>query len=454
MIKAIKNIIKNAVTDVDFDPFTLHNRDYHLAIQNPLFRESLRDLSIEEDKINSYYTGILNIISQSCVGTVPHILGQSDDDQTNNYLEDRWLDWCLNHQIGAALRELRRDAAKTGLGVMVSYFKKNTDYPVQLAYKNIPITQLQTPLDRVGDPRVIDGVEYDSNWDIIKVHVQDGTDGSVKSYKVPEQAIVWKIPTAEIVPECGPAFCLFPSVRRVLKAIVRGEELNVSIPMAVKLDPQVYKVEDALEHPTGQFEYEPGMIPTLPPGADLSGLNIRPQNDERVKFVELVITAAGRCKNMPKNIILGDSSNHNMASAQVDLEPWKNTVDVDRHDFEPAVRQTFAAWMKVARITNGYFPRSLKIDDFTYALNHKRLFSHPDPNKKANARMTDLLSGSTTLYRIFTEEGLNPRRELERERQLLGLEREQLISIILAGRTKEALQVLQMLPETKDGQGN
>jgi len=442
---------KNIIIDTT-DPWRLPPAEYRVASKNPYFRDALRDLSIEEDEINSYYTGILNVVADACVGTTPMILGHHQNNTVNDAYEDRWLEWCSIQNIGHALRECRRDACKAGIGIIVPYVRKTVDYPVRLAFKNIPITDLVTPLDLDPNLDIQDGVEFNENGDITAVFIKDDSKGGAKRYSVPDQALVWKKPKASILPECGPAFCIFPSVRRFMKAIIRAEEFRAAIPLAMELDPMVYKPDDTMGVPDGKFEYEPGWVPTMPPGAKLTGVNISPQGEERGKFIELVISAAARCKNMPKNIALGDSSNHNMASAQIDIEPWKNTVEIDRFDFEPLVRQVYTLWVKAATLIEDYLPPAARAaaKEFTFDLNYMRLYTHPDPNKKANARMTDLVSGSTTLYRIHTEEGRNPRRELDKEAQLLGIDRDELNKMYLGARNFNTLEALKLLPEDKD----
>jgi capsid protein len=152
---------------------------------------------------------------------------------------------------------------------------------------------------------------------------------------------------------------------------------------------------------------------------------------------------------MPKNIALGDSSNHNMASAQIDIEPWKNTVEIDRFDFETVPRQVFKQWYEFAVLVENYLNPQARAaqNDFSYVFNYKRLYSHPDPNKKANARLTDLISGATTLHRIHTEEGNNPRREIDREAKLLGISRDELNKMYLGARSFDTLAALRLLPQ-------
>lgn len=445
----------NPYEDSYEDPFSVPRNRYKTAIRDYGFRESLRVRSEQEDDINSYYTNILNTVSEACVGTTPMILGAYPIEPVNDAVEDRWLEWCIVQGIGAAFRECRRDAAKYGIGIMVPYLRQDVDYAIKLSYKNIPPTDLQSPvLDVDPDLDIQNGVEFNENGDIVAIYVCEKDPLKPTRYTVPDQAIVWHKKKNLLVPECGPAFCLFPSIRRYMNAIVRGEEYRQSIALAVSLDPLVYKPEDATVIPNGSFEYEPGMVPTLPPGTKLEGINVQPQANERNKYIELVIGAAARCKNMPKNIALGDSSNHNMASAQIDIEPWKNTVEIDRFDFEPVPRQVFKKWYEYVVLVEGYLPQSARVAQgkFTYNFNYRRLYSHPDPNKKASARLTDLISGSTTLYQIHTEEGNNPRRVLDREARLMGISREELNKMYLGARSFDTLQALKLLPQDTNEQ--
>jgi hypothetical protein len=291
---------RNAVVDLD-DPWKLPPAEYRVASKNPYFRDALRDLSIEEDDINSYYTGILNVVADACVGTTPMILGNHQNNVVNDSIEDKWLEWCRIQNIGHALRECRRDACKAGIGIIVPYVRKTVDYPVRLAFKNIPIVDLVTPFNLDPNVDIQDGIEFNDNGDITAVWIKDADD---TRYSVPDQALVWKKPKAAILPECGPAFCIFPSIRRFMKAIIRAEEFRAAIPLAMELDPMVYKPDDTMGVPSGKFEYEPGWVPTLPPGAKLGGINVSPQGDVKTcQRILLLVIAAITTWHQPKLIL-------------------------------------------------------------------------------------------------------------------------------------------------------
>lgn len=433
--KSIENAVSREYDEYDKIP----KRDYNRAIRNAAFRKRIRLISVEEDEDNSFYTGILNIIAEHCIGSVPLIMGNDTNDIVNDAIENKWIEWTVNNGIGSAIRQIRRGAARTGLGIGIPYQKKNDpDDPIGIGIKTVSSLRLTNPIGAGYKDRIYDGVEYDSNWDIKRIWIKDPDTIDPVEYQAKDIILWYKSITEDMcmgLPECGPAFCLFPSVRRYMDAIVRGEEFRSSIPMAVKLDPTVYRPEDATEVPMGAFEYEPGMVPTLPPGTDLVGLNVGIPGEERAKFVHLVIGAAARCVQMPKNLALGDSSNSNMATAQIDMQPWINRVNIDRVDFQPAIRKVVKLWYDRAILAMNYLPPVAR-QGISYEIFYDSTFEHPDPSKRAAARAADLISGSTTLHKVYTDQGLNPRQQLNREARTLGISRQELNKILIASRAK------------------
>lgn len=427
--------IRNAPVEQD-DWRLIPRRDYKIAIGNPLFRKRIREVSAQEDEENSYYTGILNTIAEHCVGSVPLILGNHPTPEVNDVVEDRWLEWASSNSIGTAIRQIRRGAARTGLGIGIPYKLSDPTDPIGFGIKTVSSLRLSNPRGLGLNDRIYDGIEYDENWDIKKIYLKEYGVLDPVEYDAKDILLWFKRTTEDMLigmPECGPAFCLFPSIKRYMAAIVRGEEFRSCIPMAITLDKDVYRPEDATDVPVDKFEYEPGFVPTLPPGTRLEGISVANQSDDRTKFIYLIVSAAARCVQMPRNIALGDSADSNMATAAIDIQPWINKVKIDRVDFQPIVRKVFKMWYDRAILAMNYLPIGARTG-FTYAINYDSTFEHPDPGKRANARAVDLSSGATTLHRVYTDQALNPRRELDREARTLGIPRQQLNEIIIASR--------------------
>lgn len=432
-------------------------------LNHPWSQHKLIQTSILHDLDGSHYHGILNTLANDSVGPCPLIIGQNQEPAVDQNLEDRWLCFCEANEIGSAMRLLRRSACKTGIGIGIPYMRTKGD-DVRLGIRIISRTRLSTPIGVNPEDRIYDGIEYNENWEPIKIYLD-----TEESYDVDKILLWWKRKDEDLFcgsPECGPALCILPSVKRYLDAIIRSKEFRASMPMSVKLDPLVWGKEAAsgVGMPRGQFKYEPGMIPTLPPGASLEGIPTTDTEDD-IRAIGAMVGAAARCINMPLNLATGNSSDHNMASSQVDLGPWKSTIIIDRTDFATVNHQLVKMWIEygvqVSKSRNkDYFSiltRKYIEEGVRYSLASSSVFNHPDPLKISNSIMTDLISGKTTLSREYASEGRNLRRELEREAQALGITYQEIVSIILANRTPAALQVLKIdtqPEETNSGQKN
>jgi hypothetical protein len=188
------------------------------------------------------------------------------------------------------------------------------------------------------------------------------------------------------------------------------------------------------------------MIPTLPPGTSLEGLSYSGTTSEDAEALDAMVGAAARCINMPVNLATGNSRKYNMASSQVDFGPWKSTINIDREDFAPVIHKMVTLWSKAGALIPKYFSattnRFIAEEGINYSLSYSQVFSHPDPQKISNSTATDLQSGAKTLVRIYTERGQNPRREIQREADLLGISYKDMCEVLLAGRTPSAATVL------------
>lgn len=426
---------------------------YKILSQHPLARKLMIETSIQQDIEGSYYHGMLNTLANHCLGPCPILVGQSTSYKVNTQIEDRWTTFTTLNEIGSALRLLRRSAARTGIGIGIPIVKETGDQ-VRLGINVIPTEKLQNPLGGGIKDRWFEGIKYNDNYEPVEISLDTG-----ESYKVKDILLWWKRKDEcriAGVPECGPALCILPSIKRYLDAIIRSAEFRAAIPLAVRLDPMIWGKEaaESVGMPKGQFKYEPGMIPTLPPGTSLEGIPVSGIEDEDNAVLLAMVGAAARCINMPLNLATGDSSRHNMASSQVDFGPWKETVLIDRQDFSVVLYKFINMWLTYGSKVPGYFSRAtnqlIESTELAYTLSYRSPFNHPDPMKVSNSLMTDLISGVKTLTQIHTEEGRNPRRVIEREAQTLGKTYEEMCNLYLTNRSPSALQVLNLLQVPED----
>lgn len=421
---------------------------FRVITRHPWAVRKLVSVSLEQDQEGSHYHGILNTISNDCIGPCPIIIGQTAEYSVNIDIEQKWLKFCQLNEIGTAFRLLRRAAAKTGLAIGIPYKITHAFADeVKLGLKVLSSERLNNPpIARLLEDNIYDGIKYDANWNPEHIWIDTGED-----YRVDDILFWWKKKDEALlrgIPECSPALCIFPSVQRYLTALVRSAEFKSCIPVVVKLDPHVWGKSDAIADgtPTGMWEMEPGQIPTLPPGTSLESLSNSGTSAEDINAIDAMVGSAARCVNMPLNLAIGNSAKLNMAASQVDLGPWKNTVKIDREEFSVVIHRFFKMWLTMGRMTKGYFKeltnKYIDANDVSYSIGNAQLFSHPDPNKVASSRLTDLISGANTLTRLYAEDGLNAKRELTREAELMGITYEELCKIILSARSSTSIQII------------
>lgn len=447
-LDAVLHWIKNSVRLSKKDPGQynqLPKERFLKAIRHPWVRRKLMVVSMEQDEEGSHYHGILNTLANDCVGPSPLLIGGASDPDVNTNIEDRWVQFCQETGLGSAIRLLRRSAARTGIGIGIPHYKENTNHEIKLGLRVITAEKLQNPMGAGAEDRIWDGIRYNLNWEPVEIFLDTG-----ESYRTKDIILWWKNKFEDQIcgiPECSPALCIFPSVKRYLDSIIRSAEFRSAIPMAIKLDPTVWGKEEAEGMPTGKWEYEPGMIPTLPPGAVLEGLSYSGTAADDAEALDAMVGAAARCINMPINLATGNSRKYNMASSQVDFGPWKNTINIDREDYAPVIHQMIRLWSEAAKYTENYFSRRtlrfIEEEGLNYTLSYSPVFNHPDPQKISNSTATDLQTGALTLVRYYTERGRNPRREIQREADLLGIEYSDMCKILLLGRTSAASGLIQ-----------
>jgi len=433
------------------------SRIYKRAIErNPALKRLLVEFSLNEYDENPYYKTVIKKWSNSITGPFPSVIAMSDDDESNNAVEDGYHTWGLKDKVGFAYRELTRMAALTGIGIGIQSNKSNDEHQeIGLTYKIYGTHHLKCPTTiPTSSPGydkdyLHDCIQYDKNWNILGFWIEE-------QYYEESELIYWYVQEDDgkvcLVPPCGQSFTIYPSIKRIVEAVVKGEEFRAAMPLAVEQDPNVWgQSVDTSKLPQGRFKYEPGMIPTLLPGQKLVGVpGAGTKGGDQEKIIRLVASSAALSIDMPANLALGDSSNSNMSSSQVDMQPWKNKIEIDRFDIQSALYRSFYHWYKRAIRIRGSLTSYIKEkhrESFPFTFAFQNLFSHPDPNKVSNSRMVDLKSGYGTLSRYYSENGMNPKRELAKEAKLLGYTYKEYVQAIMLSRNNYIQQGIYDDPE-------
>lgn len=419
------------------------------ALTLEFVRENMSAFSKNEYEQNPYYASVINKQTDQTIGPCPTIIANGGNIDDDELMEDSHKEWTELNSIGKSLREFRKQAGLTGLGIALRT-KIKTDHPVKLGYKVYGRDALQTPFDADPDARIFDGIEYDENWVPIRFFFRNDELGSEPTPYEADDVIYWSrgYESGRIypLPECMSGFTVYPFIRRYLQACIEGAEFRTSFPMALELDPTIYgKVEGMTLNKLEKFAYQPRTVPTLPVGTSLKGLPAGATADQVDRIIRTMASACALAIDMPANLAMGDSHNSNMSSAQVDTQPWKNRVNIDRVDLIPVIRTMFKDWYKRARLIRGLTPESARYQYETmypHMYVYDPLFQHPDPLKNANASAVDLISGRGTLNRMYSELGRNPRREIAADAKLLGITYDERCRLILAAQSKQSLEIL------------
>ena len=450
----IINQIKNAISHYtksgwprQYSYDVLPPREMRAAMTLPWVRETMIRFSKDEYERNPYYASVINKVAEQVIGPCPTMIGIGERAEDNDLIEDSHLLWCQQNRIGKSLREFRKQAALTGIGLMLPV-KIKTDYPVKIGLKVYGGDVLVNPPGVSLDDRIVDGIEYNDDWEPVKFYFRDENFGrDPKEYSV-DEVIYWsrgyESGCLRPIPECVSAFQIYPYIRRYLQAAIEGEEFRTSFPMALELDKTLYsKNTNMMLNKLEKFSYQPRSVPTLPVGTELKGLPAGANSQDVYKMLRAFGGAAALSIDMPVNLAIGDSSNSNMATAQVDTQPWKNRVNTDRFDLEPELRRSTKVWYTGARNVRGLTPAVSREDPvyrdyYPHKYVYAPLFQHPDPQKNAKSRELDLTSGVGTLNQIYSELGKNARRELQADATLMGITYEDLMERILEARASLA----------------
>lgn len=453
MFETVKNIaavISANIWPKGYRQDVLPPRELRAAMELPWVRMQMIRFSRDEYERNPYYSSVVNKQSEQTIGPCPTMIANSDETDANDLIEDSHQEWTQLNLIGRNLRNFRKEACLTGIGLALK-FKMHTNHPVKVGYKIYGGDILINPPGADPEDRIIDGVQYDEDWEPIKFFFSNAEFGGDPIEYDAKDIIYWsrgyESGRIKPIPECVSGFTVYPFIRRFLQSSIEGAEFRSSFPMALELDSTIYKSNDSMKlHSLEKFQYQPRTVPTLPVGTTLKGLPQGTASDQMERMIRTMAAACALSIDMPANLALGDSSDSNMASAQVDIQPWKNRVNIDRFDLLATKRRMFKDWYSRARLIRGLTPAITRTEEykdwFPHTYVYDPLFQHPDPLKNANARAVDMASGVSTLNQNYAELGKNARREISREAKLLGITYEELVRIILNSRTKLSIQIL------------
>ena len=379
-------------------------------------RETLKKRSRYECANNGYLNGIVHTLADDLIGAGPRLQITPDDGVSRDDARVAELEfnrWARASGLWAKIRAMRQTKAGDGeiFGVMSS--NSAIDHPVALDLVLIESDRVRSESDLGLDPREMDGIRFDalgnpSEYRILNHHPDDAQLGAniEQGSWVPRDDVIHYF-TADRpgqirgIPEITPAIPLAAQMRRLTLATLGAAENAASHAMFMHTD-QPLDVDGDIETPEAMesFEVDSGMVNVLPEGWKPAQLRSEHPNQTYEGFKKEILAEMGRPVSMPKNIVLGDSSGSNFASAKMDHSGYFHKINVDQTEMvDQVLNRIFDRWLAQASRVEGLLPQSLRRREPPVQRTWRfPVREHVDPSKEANAAQVRL--GSTTNLKV------------------------------------------------------
>lgn len=404
------------------------------AANDPAVRNKLRSRSRYEVANNCYARGLSLTLANDCIGTGPRLQLLGKDKPANQLIEREFARWARAVGLAEKLRRLRTARFQDGEGFLVFTLNPKVKHPVKLDVVNIEADRVADPygLHVLESERHTDGITFDEFGNPISYTMlrsfpgEASTRGTVEADTLDAQFVIhWmrkdRPGQARAVPETTPALPLFSMLRDFKLATLDAAKAAAAVSFVLQMPAgaNTGEAEDAEDFEVIEFVRNMGM--TLPEGATMSQFESEHPNSTLEMFENVILREIGRCLNVPKAIITGDSSSYNFASGRMDGQIYWKATEVDRRDCEiVVVDPIFAMWQYVAARTpelDGLIPSDFEFDHQWFWDGRE----HVDPTKNATARAMNLASGVTHRGIEYAIEGRDVDYEDDRAAELCGL---------------------------------
>lgn len=389
-------------------------------------RKKLRERARYEVANNGYARGIVKRLADTVIGTGPRLQIQAIDSDLSAQIERDFGRWCRAIGFAAKLRMMR--AARTTDGETFALLRDNPKVPASVTLDVVPLEadQIATPTMWVTSPGYVDGIEFDqwgnpSVYHVLRSHPGDSLSWTGSEYdRVPADTVIhWftceRAGQRRGVPEITAALPLFAQLRRYTLATLSSAEIAALFAALLK---STIPPEDSTESlvPFDTQAVERGMMTALPDGYDVTQLKAEQPTTTYPDFKREIVNEAASGLSVPSNVALGDSSNYNYSSSQLDKQWFQRAVEIDQ-DFaeQVVVDRVFLAWFDEYRLVAGL--TSSDVADVLDATRqwHWDAIPHADPTKEAEAQATRIKSGTTTLADEWAAAGYDWREKADQQ---------------------------------------
>lgn len=377
-----------------------------IAANNPAVRRVLRKRARYEVANNSYARGLMLTLANDCVGTGPRLQLLTPNKDANRRIERAFAQWASASRLAEKLRTMRMAKGQDGeaFGVLTSNPKLRS--PVKLDLRLVEADRVATPfgmLEQESD-RMVDGIRFDqfgnpANYSILRAHPGEAEIGGFTSVDVVPADVVlhWfrmdRPGQARAVPEITAALPLFAMLRDFTLATLDAAKAAAAVSAVLTTPASADSTSRAADDPFDVIEFVRNTMMTLPEGYNMSQFKSEHPNSNMQMFVDTILREIGRCLNVPKAVITGDSSSYNFASGRMDGQVYWKSIEVERRHCENVVLdRIFAAWLDEALLVQGVMPEGVGAFD----ADHQWFWDgreHVDPTKNANAAASNVALG-------------------------------------------------------------
>lgn len=377
------------------------------AAASPQIRRILRNRARYEVANNTYAKGLVNTLSNDCIGTGarPHFGGMAVKDAA--FIKREFMAWSDEVELPEMLRTMRSSRIIDGESFALLINNPGLDARVKLDLRLIEAEQVATTDMLPIDPNSVDGIQFDSfgnaqTYNVLKQHPGGVAFRAMEANPIPaSQVLHFFIPDRpgqrRGIPELTPALPLFAQLRRWTLAVIAAGETAADL--AAILHSTGPATESQPSAPWERVEFERRAMVTVPEGWDITQMKAEHPTSTYGEVKNQLIAEVARCMQVPFIIAAGNSSGANYASGRLDFQSYHKSLRIDRARLQRQVLdRVFNAWKREAVLIEGYLPQSLRTVQADWS--HLWFFDgneHVDPQKEANAQGTRLTNLTTTL---------------------------------------------------------
>lgn len=437
------------------------------AANNKSVRKVLRQRARYEVANNSIAKGIGESIALDLVGTGPRI--HVDDERLSvtdrAAVEDKINRWLQAIRMPEKLRTMRRARRSDGEAFGVKITNDRLTTPVKLDLRLIEAEQVASPHLALPDARHIDGIDFDAAGNPVTYHVLKGHPGdpgqaalAVQDVLVPAESVIhWfrqeRPGQHRGVSEMTAGLPLYALMRRYNLAVVQAAETAADFAMWMKTPVAADALgsgDDVVEVPNSfdLFPLQRNMVTTIPDGYDIGQTKPEQPINTHDKFVVTIVREIARGECVSLNVALGDSSQSNFASGNLDHRIYFRPREIERSELEALLLDNLLAdWLAEASLLEGYLPQTLRTRGVE--LSHSWCWDSNelgDPLKLAVAKATLLKNGLATIPELYAARNQDWRKAFSAAADSLGISFEEYQDMV-----RDAIFAGSAQPDVGDG---